>query len=238
MCISGVSSLQIAAACFLLVCATLAISRRGRSKRRFGLPLPPGPPGEFILGHLRSIPKSDTALAYAKWGREYSWFGGGPTPFPQLTVKSTGSDVIYLESLGQPIVVLNSTEAAAELLSRRAANYSDRPRFTLFDVYAPISPSQDLRPVQISILNGARDMLTTRLKIKHGVGCDIDVPPFRAPMAPAPETFANEPQPLQGPPVAEAADPRVSACRHVHPSRRKHLETSAKEVGAICLQAH
>lgn len=154
MCIGGVSSLQIAAACFLLVCSTLAIARRGRSKRHFGLPLPPGPPGEFILGHLRSIPKSDTALAYAKWGREYSWFGGTPTPFPRLTVKSTGSDVIYLESLGQPIVVLNSMEAAAELLSRRAANYSDRPRFTLFEVYAPIpplsrpSPCSDFDPIR------------------------------------------------------------------------------------------
>ncbi|CAI4210672.1 unnamed protein product [Parascedosporium putredinis] len=44
------------------------------------------------------------------------------------------SDVIYLESLGQPIVVLNTAEAAVELLRRRAVNYSDRPRFTLFEV--------------------------------------------------------------------------------------------------------
>ncbi len=36
---------------------------------------------------------------------------------------------MYLNALGQPIIVLNSLKAASELLDRRANIYSDRPRF-------------------------------------------------------------------------------------------------------------
>lgn len=38
-------------------------------------------------------------------------------------------DVVYLSVLGRSIIVLNSQKAAADLLGRRARNYSDRPRF-------------------------------------------------------------------------------------------------------------
>jgi hypothetical protein len=37
-------------------------------------------------------------------------------------------DLIYLNVIGQPIVVLNSRKVAADLLDRRATIYSDRPR--------------------------------------------------------------------------------------------------------------
>ncbi|GKT59242.1 cytochrome P450 [Colletotrichum tofieldiae] len=79
-------------------------------------PLPPGPPGEFLLGHLRIIPRERTAEVYAKWAREYE------------------SDVIHVRSLGQSMIVLNSVEAAKDLLDRRGGNYCDRPRFALFEV--------------------------------------------------------------------------------------------------------
>jgi hypothetical protein len=36
---------------------------------------------------------------------------------------------MYLNALGQPIIVINSLKAAFELLDRRAKIYSDRPRF-------------------------------------------------------------------------------------------------------------
>ena len=42
--------------------------------------------------------------------------------------------MIYVRSLRQPIVVLNSAKAARDLLDARGANYCDRPRFTLFEV--------------------------------------------------------------------------------------------------------
>ena len=34
-------------------------------------PLPPGPPGEFLLGHYRKIPVDAVFKQYAKWGKEY-----------------------------------------------------------------------------------------------------------------------------------------------------------------------
>ncbi len=38
---------------------------------------------------------------------------------------------MYLDGAGQPIVVCNSLGSAFELLERRSANYSDRPRFIM-----------------------------------------------------------------------------------------------------------
>ena len=40
-------------------------------------------------------------------------------------------EVMYLDGVGQPIVVCNSLKSAFELLERRSGNYSDRPRFIM-----------------------------------------------------------------------------------------------------------
>jgi hypothetical protein len=40
-------------------------------------------------------------------------------------------DVVYLESFGQGMVILGSLEACTDLLDRRSANYSDRPRMVM-----------------------------------------------------------------------------------------------------------
>ncbi|KAF9892280.1 hypothetical protein FE257_002057 [Aspergillus nanangensis] len=80
------------------------------------LPLPPSPPGEPILGHLRMIPTVHPEYQYAKWGQQYD------------------TDILYFKVLGRPMVVLNSVEAARELLEKRGANSADRPRFVLFEV--------------------------------------------------------------------------------------------------------
>ncbi|KAI0697257.1 cytochrome P450 [Cytidiella melzeri] len=83
--------------------------------RRKGPPLPPGPPADPIIGHLRIFPrKSDRDEVFRKWARKYG-------------------DVFSLRVLGQTIVVLNSEKAATELLEKRSAQYSDRPPFPIFD---------------------------------------------------------------------------------------------------------
>lgn len=90
------------------------ISRRYSSWN--SLPLPPGPQGEPIFGHLRIVPTDNPEYAYQKWSEAYK------------------SDVLYFNILGQDVVVLNSVQAAADLLDKRGANYCDRPRFWLFEV--------------------------------------------------------------------------------------------------------
>ena len=52
--------------------------------------------------------------------------------FPPL--HPTDSDILSFTILGQPVIVLNSVAAAQELLDKRGVNYSDRPRFALFEV--------------------------------------------------------------------------------------------------------
>lgn len=40
-------------------------------------------------------------------------------------------DVIFAKFFRTPVVILNSKEAAVELMEKRSAKYSDRPRFLL-----------------------------------------------------------------------------------------------------------
>ncbi|KAG5722253.1 hypothetical protein E4T56_gene17532, partial [Termitomyces sp. T112] len=46
----------------------------------------------------------------------------------------TYGDVVHLKIMSQSIIVLNSAEAADDLLTRRSAIYSDRPRFPLIEI--------------------------------------------------------------------------------------------------------
>jgi hypothetical protein len=51
-----------------------------------------------------------------------------PSFFGSFLTWSRPGDLIYLNAAGQPVVIINSQKVAIELLDRRAAIYSDRPR--------------------------------------------------------------------------------------------------------------
>ncbi|ROW06201.1 hypothetical protein VMCG_04577 [Cytospora schulzeri] len=102
---------------YLVLISLAAILLVHRSLRYFSnrsnhLPLPPGPPGLPLIGNLHQAPKSRVWAQWHAWAKEY-----GP--------------VVYLNMLGQPLVILNSAKAAQDLLARRGAIYSDRPRLVL-----------------------------------------------------------------------------------------------------------
>jgi len=81
-------------------------------------PLPPGPKGLPILGDVISAisPKTVGDMDQPDWAR-YLDLG-----------KKYNSDLVHINVLGDHTIVLNSVKATDELLERRSALYSDRPR--------------------------------------------------------------------------------------------------------------
>lgn len=73
------------------------------------LALPPGPKPLPIIGNLHQAPKSHGWQTYREWSRKY-----GP--------------IVHVNMLGQHIIILNKSEVAHDLLAKRGAIFSDRPR--------------------------------------------------------------------------------------------------------------
>ncbi|KAI0031850.1 cytochrome P450 [Vararia minispora EC-137] len=71
--------------------------------------LPPGPRGWPLIGNALEL-RDKQWLKFSAWRKLYG-------------------DILFLDAAGQPIVVLNSQKAAADLLDRRAGIYSDRPQW-------------------------------------------------------------------------------------------------------------
>jgi len=94
------------------VTVLLALKLYQMSRASGRLPHPPGPPGDYLIGNVRQMPHTYAWKPFTEWGRQYG----------VLT---------YLDVAGLPILVLNSQDAAVDLLEKRAAIYSDRPRFVM-----------------------------------------------------------------------------------------------------------
>ncbi|KAL0958953.1 hypothetical protein HGRIS_014265 [Hohenbuehelia grisea] len=79
-----------------------------RKSSNNNLPYPPGPKPLPIIGNALDIPRDTPWKAFAQWRDRYG-------------------DIIHLSALGKHVVVINSNQAAIDLLDKRSANYSDRP---------------------------------------------------------------------------------------------------------------
>ncbi|PVF93583.1 cytochrome P450 [Serendipita vermifera] len=77
------------------------------SARIHGHPYPPGPPREFLIGALRSFPKSQYLERFCEWATTYG-------------------DIVYAPVPGNDIVILNSYDVAHEFLSKRPSSTSGR----------------------------------------------------------------------------------------------------------------
>lgn len=51
-------------------------------------------------------------------------------------------DLLYIEILGQKILVINSEKVAEDLLDKRSQNYSDRPQVPMVKLYAMVVASE------------------------------------------------------------------------------------------------
>ncbi|TFK68106.1 cytochrome P450 [Pluteus cervinus] len=77
-----------------------------------GFPLPPGPQRKPLIGNVLDLPREKAWNTFLPWKERYG-------------------DIIYLEALGNGILVLNTLEAVNDLLDKRPNNYSDRPEFIM-----------------------------------------------------------------------------------------------------------
>ncbi|KAI0632676.1 cytochrome P450 [Trametes polyzona] len=99
----GVLGLALSAALVYVVTRAILGQRRN---------LPPGPRGLPLIGNVHQLPISGPEKALYKWRKRYG-------------------DVVYFRIFRTPAIALGSIEAARELLDKRSAIYSDRPRLVL-----------------------------------------------------------------------------------------------------------
>ncbi|KAI0033056.1 cytochrome P450 [Vararia minispora EC-137] len=90
--------------------------------QRNGYPLPPGPKRLPVIGNLLDTPRENGHIIYRDRSLEY------------------GSDVIYLDTVGGDLVIVNSARAADDLLNKRSSLYSDRLGYEWMLSFAPYGP--------------------------------------------------------------------------------------------------
>lgn len=111
----------------------LVIQARKRARKAF--PLPPGPPSDPLIGHLRVMPSEKQEDVFHEWAKTYGKHFGSIPQFRYVLRSPFGvGDVISLNILGRSIIILDSVQAAVDLLEKRSRNYSDRPRFVVFEL--------------------------------------------------------------------------------------------------------
>ncbi|CCM06194.1 uncharacterized protein FIBRA_08437 [Fibroporia radiculosa] len=96
-------------------------------RSRKALSIAPGPTLWPIIGNVHQIPSEHPWLTYSKWAKTYG-------------------DIIHLDAVGQPIIVLNSANIARELLVKRSSIYSGRPHLVMAGDLAGMGQSLALQP--------------------------------------------------------------------------------------------
>jgi len=79
------------------------------------LPLPPSPKGLPIIGNLRDLPTSFEWKTYHEWCRNLN------------------TDIMHLNVAGTSLIVLDTSEAANDLLEKRSSIYSSRARMPMMN---------------------------------------------------------------------------------------------------------
>ncbi|PWY93142.1 putative cytochrome P450 [Aspergillus sclerotioniger CBS 115572] len=171
---------MLSATIFAIVSLLIGIYFFKRPKTTSPLPLPPGPKPLPIIGNVHQAPKSYGWRAYHEWSQQY-----GP--------------IIHVNMLGQPLIILSTSEVAHELLAKRGATFSDRPRLFLATELAlkglnilMMNYTEQFRHhqrLQVSVLNAtpaaaylpvqaleSQQLLHDLLETAGGAGTDVQAP--------------------------------------------------------------
>ncbi|KAF8973005.1 cytochrome P450 [Flammula alnicola] len=104
----GASTVSVPLAFSILCLVVSIIFVKSLIARKNG-PYPPGPKPKPFIGNMLDLPKTGGPQMYARWSKEYN------------------SGIVFASVLGSHVLVINKREDAEELLTKRAAKYSNRP---------------------------------------------------------------------------------------------------------------
>jgi hypothetical protein len=107
-----------------LVAVSLVYSFSRRIRKR----QPPGPRQLPFIGNAHQLPVQTPWITFSQWARVYGLssqdFEFQSTKFADLIF---AGDLIFLNIMGQPAVLVSSRKVASDLMEKRAIIYSDRP---------------------------------------------------------------------------------------------------------------
>jgi hypothetical protein len=108
---------------FILLAHRLSTSRNAKR-----LPLPPGPNTSWFRGI--QLPQTHQWLTFARWKETFGSVQSTLIFRCTLTQRYLGG-IIHIYTFGNPIIILNTAEAADLLLDKRGNKYSSRPQRTM-----------------------------------------------------------------------------------------------------------